>query len=163
MSQYTIRRAEPVDAEVIAHHRVCMFRDMGQLEVPETGQALYDVSLPAITSALRDGSYVAWLAVAENGEVVAGAGAHLYPTFPRITPDGTDVVTLPLPMVLNVYTEPAWRSRGIARALMQTLMTWATDHGFDRVALHASSDGRALYESLGFAPTNEMRWVPRRS
>jgi hypothetical protein len=28
------------------------------------------------------------------------------------------------------------------------------------VALHASDAGRPLYQSLGFVPTNEMRWSP---
>jgi hypothetical protein len=44
---------------------------------------------------------------------------------------------------------------------MTTLMQWAKDEGCDRVVLHASPDGHALYESLGFVPTNEMRWAPR--
>jgi GNAT superfamily N-acetyltransferase len=50
------------------------------------------------------------------------------------------------------------RGMGISRALMKVLMQWATAHGFDRVLLHASDAGRALYPSLGFVPTNEMRW-----
>jgi hypothetical protein len=28
-----------------------------------------------------------------------------------------------------------------------------------RLVLHASDDGRALYESLGFVATNEMRYA----
>jgi hypothetical protein len=32
--------------------------------------------------------------------------------------------------------------------------------GYDRVLLHASDAGRPLYESLGFVPTNEMRYSP---
>jgi GNAT superfamily N-acetyltransferase len=59
---------------------------------------------------------------------------------------------------VNVYTEPGSRRRGIARALMQAMMEWATDQGFDRLLLHASDGARPLYRSLGFSPTNEMRW-----
>jgi GNAT superfamily N-acetyltransferase len=69
-------------------------------------------------------------------------------------------VTAPVPLIVNVYTEPTWRGRGIARALMQALMDWADTAGCDRVLLHASDAGRPLYQSLGFAPTNEMRWSP---
>jgi len=60
--------------------------------------------------------------------------------------------------VVNVYTEPEWRGRGIARALMKVLMEWAAGQGADRLVLHASDAGRPLYQSLGFEPTNEMRW-----
>jgi GNAT superfamily N-acetyltransferase len=60
---------------------------------------------------------------------------------------------------VNVYTEQAWRRRGVARFLMEALMQWARDERLDSLILHASTDGRPLYEQLGFEPTNEMRYV----
>ena len=93
--------------------------------------------------------------------MVAGAGVPVKPQLPRISDDGTTVVTASLPLVVNLYTEPAWRHQGIARALMTVLMQWARDQGFDRLVLHASDAGRPLYVSLGFDPTNEMRWSPK--
>jgi GNAT superfamily N-acetyltransferase len=66
-----------------------------------------------------------------------------------------------VPLLVNVYTEPQWRRRGIARQLVIALMQWASDKGADQLVLHASDAGRPLYESLGFAATNEMRWSPQ--
>jgi len=40
---------------------------------------------------------------------------------------------------------------------MLTALSWCRDSGIRSVILHASSDGRPLYDSLGFTPTNEMR------
>jgi len=40
---------------------------------------------------------------------------------------------------------------------MGDIVTWANDHGHRVVELHASEDGRPLYESMGFLATNEMR------
>jgi hypothetical protein len=40
---------------------------------------------------------------------------------------------------------------------MQTIIGWCKEEGFARVTLHASDDGRALYDSLGFEVSNEMR------
>jgi ribosomal protein S18 acetylase RimI-like enzyme len=59
--------------------------------------------------------------------------------------------------ILNVYTEPAHRRRGMARALMQIALEWCANNQVDAVILHASVEGSPLYESLGFTPTNEMR------
>jgi GNAT superfamily N-acetyltransferase len=59
--------------------------------------------------------------------------------------------------ILNVYTEPAHRRQGMARPLMQVVLDWCRSNGVGAVILHASPDGRALDESLGFAATNEMR------
>ena len=59
--------------------------------------------------------------------------------------------------ILNVYTDPEYRRRGIARLLMETMIDWCKRKGLARVNLHASDAGRHLYESLGFEPSNEMR------
>jgi len=160
MPDYVIRRAGVDDAAVIARHRVAMFDDMGDVPTAALAQRLRELSTPALAAALRDGSYIGWLAVDASGEIVAGAGVHIKPQLPRPSPDGTTVATAPVPLVVNVYTEPAWRRRSVARALMTTLMQWAKAERCDRVILHASKDGHALYESLGFVPTNEMRWTP---
>jgi GNAT superfamily N-acetyltransferase len=62
-------------------------------------------------------------------------------------------------IVLNVFTEPAWRRCGLAEQLMRQLLAWAQKESLDRLVLHASVDGRQLYERLGFVATNEMRFA----
>ena len=139
-----------------------MFRDMGQVPSDELASKLLSESTGALAVALKDGSYAGWLTHDGKGRVVAGAGVHIKPHLPRITRDGTQVATLSVPLVVNVYTEHHWRRRGIAQALMKTVLQWSTAQGFDRVVLHASDAGRPLYLALGFTATNEMRWWPAR-
>jgi GNAT superfamily N-acetyltransferase len=52
---------------------------------------------------------------------------------------------------------PEYRRRGIARSIKRELIDWCRSQGFDCVCLHASDEGRLLYEQIGFQPTNEMR------
>jgi hypothetical protein len=40
---------------------------------------------------------------------------------------------------------------------MLTILEWLKQRGFRAVNLHASREGRPLYEKLGFEATNEMR------
>ncbi len=61
--------------------------------------------------------------------------------------------------VLNVFVEPEYRGRGLARALMELCVTEARSRGIRVVALHASDAGRPLYEKLGFYAANEMLFV----
>ena len=99
--------------------------------------------------------------LAENHQVSVSYslnGVHVKLQLPRISHDHIRVEDSPVPLAVNVYTEPQWRGRGIARALMRELMRWASEQGTDRVVLHASDAGRPLYVSLGFHSTNEMRW-----
>ncbi|HEY6924964.1 MAG TPA: GNAT family N-acetyltransferase [Steroidobacteraceae bacterium] len=160
---YTIRPAAVSDAAVIAGHRVAMFRDMGQVPTEELGAQLLIASTSAIAALLREGSYVGYLAVADDQHVIGGAGVHVRSQLPRISSDATYVATRPVPLMVNVYTEPRWRRRGVARQLVVMLMRWAAEQGVDQMVLHASDAGRALYASLGFAATNEMRWSPSRA
>jgi GNAT superfamily N-acetyltransferase len=61
--------------------------------------------------------------------------------------------------VVNVYTADAWRRRGLARRLMDAILDWCRANSLDVVVLHASKDGRPLYDSMGFTATNEMRLI----
>jgi len=157
---YQIRTCTATDAPVIARHRVEMFREMGSVPSDELARALFEHSVSALANELRSGGYFGWFAVDHSDRVIAGAGAHVKPQLPRISGDGKSIALSPVPLIVNVYTEPDWRNKGVARALMNTLMRWARERAFDRVVLHASDAGRPLYESLGFRATNEMRWFP---
>ena len=52
--------------------------------------------------------------------------------------------------VLNVYTKPEYRKRGIAGKLMEQLIAEANDIGLDYIELKSTDEGYHLYKSLGF-------------
>ncbi|HEU4558878.1 MAG TPA: GNAT family N-acetyltransferase [Longimicrobium sp.] len=157
---FAVRRATATDAAVLAHHRAAMFRDMGSLR-PELYDALREAARPWFADAVPAGEYVAFLAAPADrpDEIVAGAGAQLRRQLPRPTPDGDGIEVRQQALVLNVYTEPAWRRRGLAALLMEHVLAWAREAGVGSVVLHASDEGRPLYEQLGFVATNEMRFT----
>ena len=61
--------------------------------------------------------------------------------------------------ILNVFVEPEYRGRGIAKALTLQCMAEAKRRGIGVVALHASRKGQPVYEKLGFKTSNEMLFV----
>jgi GNAT superfamily N-acetyltransferase len=156
---YRIRRATAADAGVVARHRAEMFRDMGELPA-----GLYDTLIDAarayLTQAVTDGRYVGWVAQLDAGsrEIIGGAGLQLRELLPRPDVARERLVRGPQGLIVNVYTERAWRRKGVADALMRELLQWCRGNGIESVVLHASDDGRPLYEKLGFRPTNEMRY-----
>ncbi|MGA7079011.1 MAG: GNAT family N-acetyltransferase [Terriglobales bacterium] len=147
----TIREAEASEAAIILHHRRSMFRDMGDGTSDELDR-MVEVSRPWLARALADGSYHHWLALDASGRVCGGGGVLLVPWPANPTDPCTERA-----VILNVYTEPEFRKRGIARQIMLTILAWTREHGLRSVNLHASDEGRPLYEKLGFAATNEMR------
>ncbi|HET7232856.1 MAG TPA: GNAT family N-acetyltransferase [Longimicrobium sp.] len=157
---FAVRRATEADAEVLAHHRAAMFRDMGSLR-PKLYDALRNAARPWFAEAIPAGEYIAFVALADGApdEIVAGAGVQMRRQIPRPTADGARVESRPQALVVNVYTEPAWRRRGLAALLMEHVLAWAREQGVGGVVLHASAEGRPLYEHLGFVATNEMRYA----
>lgn len=157
-----MRSATAVDAPIIARHRARMFEEMGQLP-PEAFEPLRAVAEVYIAEAIARGEYVGWLASPADapGLVVAGAGVQRRRVLPHPVPAGGGRVRIAEghhAIVLNVYTEPEWRRRGLGELLMRDVLAWARAERLDRLVLHASDAGRALYERLGFAATNEMRF-----
>ena len=55
--------------------------------------------------------------------------------------------------VMNVYTRPRFRKRGIARELMKMLLSESKNKKLDHVELKATDSGYSLYKSLGFEDT----------
>jgi GNAT superfamily N-acetyltransferase len=150
---FSIRETSAADLDEILHHRRMMFYDMGYQDGSVLDQVVQS-SRPCIQRYLADGSYRGWFATAE-GRVAAGVGLII-----------TELVSGPLspeqtsrPYLLNVYTEPEFRNRGLARLLTLKAIDWCRSHGFKILWLHASKYGKPLYDSLGFEPTNEMKLV----
>lgn len=65
--------------------------------------------------------------------------------------------------VLNVYTEPQYRGKGICTELMKNLLKCGKERGLERVDLSATKEGYPIYKKVGFAEREshyiEMRYV----
>ena len=139
------------DVPEILRQRRGMYHDMGHTD-PAGLDAMVTSSEPYLRNAMADDTLHSWLATTEEGHVLGGGIVIITPRlsrphFPRCHEAS----------ILNVYVYPEFRRRGIARRLMQAMIDWCRDAGYLYVSLHASNDGRALYESMGFEPTGELR------
>jgi GNAT superfamily N-acetyltransferase len=151
---FTIRQATSADLATIVTHRRRMFEDMGYTNNPVGIQAMDAIGAEWLRERLMNGRYLGWFAVTAGGEIAAGAGLWLQDWPPNLFDQQPY-----RGYILNVYTEPDYRRRGLARTLVQTINTWCAQQGMITVGLHASPQGRPIYEALGFVPTNEMRLI----
>lgn len=150
---YHVRMATVGDAEIIARHRVGMFHEMHGL-ADEKRAELGAAAQAYLVRAIPAGEYVGWLVSPsdDRSRIIAGAGVQVRGILPRPETLGPEAI------VLNVYTDPAFRRRGLAEMLMGHVIDWAREAKIGRLVLHASTAGRPLYEKLGFELTNEMRF-----
>lgn len=148
----TIRPATVADIPDLVRLRRVMFEGMGwddseQLAAAETASAAY------LATVIPAGRFYGWVAVTPVGEVVSTGGVIIDQHLP--TPSN---LSGKIGYILNVATDSGYRRRGIARRIMRAMLTWLAKQDIQRAVLHASDQGRPLYESLGFEPTtHEMR------
>lgn len=149
------RNATVGDAELITRHRKAMFADAG--DAPEsTLDAMSRSFEPWVRRMLGEGKYAGWI-TCDGDRPVASAGLLVLDWAPHfLDPAGEH-----RGYVLNVFVEPEYRGRGLARALMKECMAEARRRGIRVVALHASAKGQPVYEKLGFTTSNEMLFVDR--
>ncbi len=157
-SIFQVREATVVDIPLLAGQRAAMFRDMGRL-ASDREAALVRATADYLSQALPRREYLGWVALSRvsPAEPIGGAGVQLRPILPRPGVTGDGIELGPEAIILNVYVEPPWRRRGVGEALMRSVLTALAERKVRRVVLHASDNGRRLYERLGFVPTNEMR------
>lgn len=127
-----------------------MFEEMGFTDAAAL-DAMQATAQTYFADGLRDGYYRGWFASASAGRIVAGGGIGIIPCPPR-----PEFPYARRAMIYNLYVQPDFRRRGVARRLMEIMITWCHQQGYPWVHLNASDFGRPLYERMGFKPTSEM-------
>ena len=151
MHEMKIRPAKLSDITALIRHRRMMWWELGRRD--ETALDLMQVAADEyFRAAVADGSYLGFLAEDSSGAVVGGGGIVVSP-WPGVLGQRQPRRAI----ILNMYVERKHRRKGIARALMEAMIAWCRENEFAYVSLHASEQGRHLYEKLGFKPTDEMR------
>ncbi len=150
----TIRAASAEDLALLTRARRLMFEELDDFEpgVLDRIDAEFDVYLGR---EFESGRACGWLAIdGATGEWVGGL-TNIWVSWPS-SPNVPGELRAYL---FGLYVAPGCRRRGIARSLVEAAREAAREAGAAAVVLHASDAGRPLYESLGFAPTSEMRFV----
>ncbi len=131
------------------------------------GYAVTPVSMPRIWArAAFTFAWVPWLASFVAGRY--GVGLRAIPRAARskiafarsFRPENQTVA-----QVLSVAVAPAWRGRGLGRALVEQGLLYLRQAGISRVKLEVLDDNapaRHLYDDLGFRPAGEVPYGPRR-
>ncbi len=149
-----IRPATTHDIPDIVRLRRRMFEAMGfgdssQLDGVDAACEAY------FSHAIEAGRYQGWLGLTPAGRAIASGGLVV-----DEHPPGPGNLSGRIGYIMSLYTDPAYRCRGIARNIMGRIMERTRSAGIAGIAvaaLHATDVGRPLYNQFGFAESNEMR------
>lgn len=112
-----------------------------------------------LRSGLDDGRFFAAVVDGDGPGHLAGSGVGMI--WERLAgPDDRGAFGY----IQSMATDPSWRRRGVARAVIDLLLDGFRARGASRVGLHYTPDGEHLYRSVGFTEPRqpELRWYDRR-
>lgn len=138
------KRATIEDIDVLTETRVEVLRAANQLSEQADMSVVKEQSYYYYKKALADGTHTAYLVF--DGDCFAGAGGiSFYQVMPTYhNPSGRKAY------IMNMYTAPGYRRRGIAYHTLDLLVQEAKDRGITAISLEATEMGRPLYEKYGF-------------
>lgn len=144
MESISLEAARNEHAALLAESRIIFLSELlGEQPVPAR-ETLEAHLTEYFARAIANGSYtgiIGW----HNGEAVA-TGGMVYREQPGSFKNPTGRVAY----ILNMYTRPAYRRRGIGTAIMNRLMEAGREKGYYSFELHATPDGEPVYSKMGF-------------
>jgi len=153
---FTVRQANADDLDALVDMRMAFLAEV------QTGTST--VSVDELTSRVRAsiaammaaGDLVAWFAEVE-AEAIGLSMAVFHRRPPSYgNPSGVDAY------IMSVYTVPEWRRRGVSRRLLTATLDYLRGTEATNAVLHATDMGRAVYEKLGFAASEDAMMLKLR-
>jgi GNAT superfamily N-acetyltransferase len=106
------------------------------------------------TDLLNNNSYIGFIGTNNNGEVVCTAGLLIY-----YLPPLKDENYRKIGHVLNFYTKPAYRKRGVGLKLMNYIKDTATHEKIHRLVLNSTKIGYSVYKKAGFLEPEDKAMI----
>lgn len=148
------KRATSEDIDILTKTRIEVLRAANQLSDDIDMSEVEKESYNYYQKALCDGSHIAYL-VFDGKRFVGAGGVSFFQVMPTYhNPSGNKAY------IMNMYTNPAYRIRGIAAKTLDMLINDTKNKGITAISLEATDMGRPLYEKYGFIKMNDEMKLP---
>ena len=142
---FTLRLAKEDDIPELVELRIEFLKEV-QVDAPIEKMDVYRKYLGAyFRKHMKDNTFLAWLAEDKNKEVIATSGLAIIEKPPQLWN-----LTGKETYIMNMYTKPEWRRKGIGSALLEKLLEESKAREIYQVYLYATPIGKSLYEKYGF-------------
>jgi GNAT superfamily N-acetyltransferase len=140
------RRATVKDVQTLIGYRVRFLNELYEHTENNETKILRKHLRQYFSKAIPSGNFIAWLAE-RRGKTVGTGGMVVWQMPGRYG----GLETGRLGYILDMYTIPEARGRGICTRLLEELIKEAKSLGLRYLHLHASEDGLRIYKKAGFA------------
>lgn len=151
-----VRMAVEEDITQLVELRMQLFLETGEISSIEKATELRSATEQYFRQTMMPAQTRSWLAIIDDVVVAIGTLAE----FSR--PPYMGNLSGKEAYLLNMFTLPQYRRKGIAEKLLHQIAEFVQSNGYGKVWLHASQKGRSLYEKFGFLSNSvEMEWFPK--
>lgn len=145
LSRITIREISANEVELLTTYRMAYLTEMQGERDEDYQQMLKSELNQYFSDALAEKRFFAFLAEL-NGEILSFGAMVL-----KKIPGDFNQSSYLEGDILNMYTVPFARRKGISAIILQHLLNEAMRREVSKVSLHTSKDGEKLYRKFGFA------------
>ncbi len=145
------RRANIDDVETLVDLRARFLNELYNHPYDDETKILKRSLRQYLSEAIPSNDFVAW--VAEHNERIIGTGGMVVWRMPSRY---GGLESGRLGYVLNLYTIPEARRKGIGTRLLNELIEEAGSLGLKYLHLHSSEDGTNMYRKAGFTEPDEI-------
>lgn len=147
--------AEITDIETLVEVRMTVLKTVFNLPADTCMDEVRLESRLYYNERISDGSHLAVL-VYDGDKAVGSGGICFY----RVMPSFHDPKGI-CAYIMNMYTDPAYRGKGVAGRTLGILVKAATDRGIQKITLETTGMARSLYHRFGFVEMeDEMEYRP---
>ena len=134
------RKLTEKDLDIVIEMRINQLREEGAKEDIDLRPALRDYYMRH----MKDGTFVSWIAE-DGGKIIGTSGMSFVEKPPYFgCPSGK------MGLLSSMFTNPAYRRKGIAKELLHRVVEEAKNYGCGTVQITASDMGVKLYTAYGF-------------
>ena len=156
MEKLIYKKASVADMELLVQMRIEVLRAANGLSENEDMTLVEQQSRDYYEKALGSGMHAAWL-VFDGKKCIGTGGVSFFRVMPTFhNPTGWKAY------IMNMYTDPEYRRKGIAGHTLKLLIDEAKSRGISHISLEATDMGRPLYESHGFVKMEDEMILPEK-
>lgn len=143
-THYYYKRATIEDIDELVRTRIVVLRAANKLSDDVDMSVVEKESFEYYSKSLKSDDHIAYL-VYDDEKFVGAGGVSFYQVMPTYhNPTGKKAY------IMNMYTAPQYRRKGIATFTLDLLVKAAKEKGISQISLEATQMGRPLYEKYGF-------------
>ena len=148
---FLLRKANLNDIDKLVEFRVEFLKEIQNPPIDKEIKIFRKSLKNFLLKKMKSNEFISWLAEADK-KFIATCGLSFLQKPPHFFN-----MTGKFAYIMNMYTKPEWRRKGISSALLDKLIEEIKEKGIQSVVLHATPYGKSLYEKFGFRENDGVK------